>query len=256
MAPVKFDENIREKLDDRTLQPSAEAWNQLSKRLDGQEKKGSYKTIWLVGIAASVVGVLLFVSQFLNDKSAQEIIPQVVDTPEAETIMEQESKTVIANEDINKNIETIKTPEKPQLKNVESSVATIKDNIVSEDNVIIRENVAPELKGEANNKIAVVPEKLTFEEETIQHVVAKIKMLQDQDNHKEVTDEAIEALLLQAQNEITLQKLYKENSKVVDADLLLQDVEAELDQSFRTKVFETLKASYSTVKTAVAQRND
>ncbi len=256
MAPVKFDENIREKLDDRTLQPSAEAWNQLSKRLDGQGKKGSYKTIWLVGIAASVVGVLLFVSQFLNDKSAQEIIPQVVDTPESETIMEQESKTVIANEDINKNIETIKTPEKPQLKNVESSVATIKGNIVSEDNVIIKKNVASELKGEANNKVAVVPEKLTFEEETIQHVVAKIKMLQDQDNHKEVTDEAIEALLLQAQNEITLQKLFKENSKVVDADLLLQDVEAELDQSFRTKVFETLKASYSTVKTAVAQRND
>jgi len=76
------------------------------------------------------------------------------------------------------------------------------------------------------------------------------------DYNKEVTDEAIDALLLQAQKEITLKKLYNVSTRVVDADLLLQDVEADLDQSFRTKVFETLKASYNTVKTAVAQRNN
>ena len=43
---------------------------------------------------------------------------------------------------------------------------------------------------------------------------------------------------------------------MVDAEALLENVEAELDQSFRNKVFEAIKSSYNSVKTAVAQRND
>jgi len=42
---------------------------------------------------------------------------------------------------------------------------------------------------------------------------------------------------------------------LVDANALLQDVEAELQDSFRTRVFETLKSTFKTVKTAVADRN-
>ena len=43
---------------------------------------------------------------------------------------------------------------------------------------------------------------------------------------------------------------------MIDASDLLQDVEADLDQSFRDKVFKTLKSSYYSVKTAVADRNN
>ncbi|MCB0445367.1 MAG: hypothetical protein KDC68_06915, partial [Gelidibacter sp.] len=71
-----------------------------------------------------------------------------------------------------------------------------------------------------------------------------------------ISDEAIDALLNQAQKEITLQKLYNEDVKTVDANALLQDVETDLQQSFRDKVFEALQTSYDKVKTAVAQRNN
>lgn len=256
MAPIKFEENIKDKLDKRTLQPSTEAWHKLSDRLDANEKKGNKKTIWWIGLAASIVGVLFVVSQFFNNSAAQKNVPQVVDTPQVETILEEARKNQIEEEDIIRNtvIEDAKIIKEPKFKNPKNVIAITNDNMVVEDKVVAQENITPELKIETNKPIAIVLEKLTLEEETIQNVVAKIQELQEQD--KEVTDEAIDALLLQAQKEITLKKLYNERTGMVDADLLLQDVEADLDRSFRTKVFETLKASYNTVKTAVAQRNN
>ena len=256
MAPIKFEENIKDKLDKRTLKPSTEAWNKLSERLDGQEKKDNNKPFWWIGLAASIVGVLFVISQFLNDKPIKGIVPQVVDTPDVERIIEHKSKALIANENviINTEVEDPKTVKEQKFEKSESVVVIAKAEIVAKDKVITKENGTPELKSDINKSIAIVPEKLTFEEEAIQNVVAKIQELKDDNN--EVTDEVIDALLLQAQKEITLKKLYNDSTTVVDADLLLQDVEADLDQSFRTKVFETLKASYNTVKTAVAQRND
>jgi hypothetical protein len=34
MAPVKFEDNIREKLESREIEPSGDAWKRLSERLD------------------------------------------------------------------------------------------------------------------------------------------------------------------------------------------------------------------------------
>ena len=63
-------------------------------------------------------------------------------------------------------------------------------------------------------------------------------------------------LLKEAEREIFKDKLKNENTRTVNANDLLQDVEADLEQSFRAKVFETLKSSYDSVKTAVANRNN
>ena len=46
------------------------------------------------------------------------------------------------------------------------------------------------------------------------------------------------------------------NTRTVDANALLQDVEEDLQQSFRSKVFEALQSGYESVITAVAERNN
>ncbi len=74
--------------------------------------------------------------------------------------------------------------------------------------------------------------------------------------NQEVTDEVIDALLLEAQKEIRFNKSYNNSTGIVDANMLLQEVETDLDQSFRSKVFDAIKASFGTVKTVVAQRNN
>ncbi|MBD11037.1 MAG: hypothetical protein CMC68_09920 [Flavobacteriaceae bacterium] len=71
-----------------------------------------------------------------------------------------------------------------------------------------------------------------------------------------VTDREVDSLLKVANKELFKDKLQKEASRTVDAKSLLEDVEDEMGQSFRTKVYEVLKDGYQTVKTAVAQRNE
>ena len=71
-----------------------------------------------------------------------------------------------------------------------------------------------------------------------------------------VTDKEVDSLLKVASKELFRDQLKKETAKTVDAKSLLEDVEEEMGQSFRSKVFEALKGSYETVKTAVAERNN
>ena len=71
-----------------------------------------------------------------------------------------------------------------------------------------------------------------------------------------VTEREIDSLLKIASKELFKERLQKETSKIVDANALLMSVEDEMGQSFRSKVFEALKESYETVKTAVADRNN
>ncbi|SFZ89234.1 hypothetical protein SAMN05428642_10167 [Flaviramulus basaltis] len=256
MAPLKYEEKLKDKLEKRTLQPSENAWEKLSSRLDTQEKKNS-KPYWWLGFAASIVGILFVVSQFLNieTKSSEEI--KVVKTPK---VIQQNQTIKIASEN----------PEKESLKIVKDEVEAVNKKVIIEGTEVkklLKSNSANDTKIAASRENESLNENdlkieeietpikaLTFEEQKIQDVVAQVQALKS--NNKEVTDASIDALLKQAQQEIKLYRLVNETSGVVDANLLLQDVEAELDQSFRNKVFEAIRLSYKSVKTAVAQRND
>ena len=47
MAPIKFEENIKDKLEKRTVMPSEASWSKLSQRLDGEEKRNKRSSFWL-----------------------------------------------------------------------------------------------------------------------------------------------------------------------------------------------------------------
>ena len=251
MAPIKFDEHIKEKLEGRNIQPSNQAWNKLSERLEAQEKNKNYKGYWWLGIAASVIGVLFVVSQFFNNDIKIETTPKVVENP---VIIKEDSNMQIANE-VDKN-DAIK------IENVEKTTNTIKlkteslikINQVNEPVVVATtQNINKEEKDIAVKPLEIIKENLSFEEQQIKDVVAKVQSMES--NNKIITDADIDALLEQAQKEIRLNKL--ETTGVVDANVLLQDVEADLNESsFRTRVFEALKSNFNSVKTAIAQRND
>ncbi|MDG1728478.1 MAG: hypothetical protein P8K68_05155 [Algibacter sp.] len=249
MAPIKFEEKIKNKLDKRTIKPSADAWNNLSERLDAQDKK-SNKPYWWFGIAASVIGVLFVISQFLNNDLEVYDTPIIVETPEI--IKNNENITVAIQE------ETPETIEEAQITNKKESfkVTTNKKRVASKEAFIAVTKEDKISSDKKTNPIAaeLPKQNLTFEEQKIQDVVAQVQSMKLE--NKVITDADIDALLKEAQKEIIRNRLYNETTNVVDANALLQDVEAELDQSFRAKVFEALKSSYNSVKTAVAQRNE
>lgn len=247
MESNKFDNSIKDKLESRSLQPSNNAWAKLSERLEKEDKKQNNKAIWWLGIAASVVGVLFVVFQFFN---TEEVKPAIVDSPR---VIQKNENTQVAVDEVNvsKGVEKeIQINEKVEKLPIEDD-STIQ---INENPVAITKYKALIKKEEVLQPVKVAQESLTFEAQKIQDVVTKVQLLKD--NNQEVSDAVIDALLLEAQQEIRLKKLYNETSGVVDANMLLQDVENDLDQSFRSKVLEAIKASYNSVKTAVAQRND
>lgn len=254
MAPNKFDKNIKDKLEKRTIKPSADAWSKLSNRLENQEEKRSNKSFWWLGIAASIIGVLLVITQVFKNESVEQITPQIVVTPE---VVKQDTTNKIASDNI-ENIEEasgeIKLKEDKQSNQIQKTTTIMKPNLTEGTILIVEEKTIQSLKENIVESVKIVSEKLTLEEQKIQEVIAQVDALKDGEN--QVTENEIEALLAEAYKEIKLKRLYNESTKKIDALALLQDVEYELDQSFRDKVFKALKENFITVKTAVAQRND
>ncbi|MFK7811850.1 MAG: hypothetical protein AB8B59_05100, partial [Maribacter sp.] len=69
-----------------------------------------------------------------------------------------------------------------------------------------------------------------------------------------LTEAEVDDLLRNAQEEIFRDELFNRNGSV-DALALLNEVETELDKSFRDQIFESLKTGFLKVRTAVADRN-
>ncbi|SHI94318.1 hypothetical protein [Algibacter luteus] len=243
MAPNNIENSIKDKLEKRALTPSVDAWSKLSNKLDVQEKKQNNKAFWWLGIAASIIGVVFVVSQFLNDNTQEISIPKIADSPEV--IQDEKSNAIVLeNTDLN------------AVEDLSASPIEIHDVKKEQDIVtVVKKSELAKKEVAKTTSIVETPRKeLSFEEQKIQDVVAQVLIMKNE--NQEITDADIEQLLIEAQKEIKLNRLNNETLNVVDANALLQDVEQELDQSFRSKVFEALKSSFDSVKTAVAQRND
>jgi len=91
-----------------------------------------------------------------------------------------------------------------------------------------------------------------LEDDRVAQVVAQVEALQNK--NEVVTEEDIDALLVKAQHEITLNDLTKH--KKVDAAALLEVVEIEIETTFRDKVYEALGEGYQKVRTAVVSRKN
>ena len=79
MAPMKYEEQLKDKLEQRTIQPSSNSWQKLNDKLDANQSKKNNKGFWYLGIAASIVGILLITNVFTNGNT-DTIEPIIVDT--------------------------------------------------------------------------------------------------------------------------------------------------------------------------------
>ncbi|MCK8522250.1 hypothetical protein M0D21_11760 [Aquimarina sp. D1M17] len=276
MAPLKFEEKAKEELDRRELKPSDSAWERLASQLENNspQKKGN-RMLWY-SVAAVFIGVVVLTSVFLKGNSVtDEVHPQFVDRTE-DFVEKEDDKDAIKNE--KENVEIVGGREETQSQNginvvaandvVESEQKDIKKKPVSDQNITTEYNEVDRIVNANVNDIVVnveaqkVPDTLKQEEvlsvdanminEKIADVVAQVEQLQK--NNTEVSEEEIDKLLRNAQREITSQNILKTNT--VSASALLQDVENELDETFKHRVFEALKTGFQKVRTAVAEREN
>jgi hypothetical protein len=252
MAPIKFEENIKERLEKRTLAPSAGGWSKLSERLDMEDKKSKKPIFWWLSIAAGLLLMISISVQFFNGDDADSAIPQVVEKEVIEKPMETNKSELETLKDIQlvmeepeiidekENLEAIKKIEIIDYKKEAQSSLKIETKLAEQNSTTQEQGPNKDTKGFLNEDImknAVTEALDTFKSE-----------------NTSVTDREIDSLLKVASKELFNDKLRKETSKIVDADALLESVEDDMGQAFRSKVFDALKGSYETVKTAVAER--
>ncbi|NRA92543.1 MAG: hypothetical protein HRU26_07635 [Psychroserpens sp.] len=260
MAPIKFEEQLKEQLEKRNLQPSSESWNDLQKRLDKHDKSKKISATWWIGIAASIVGMILIVSQLYKVSDTVDSNPVMVETeasveeikavPEIENVTEE---LIVADIDDQVEEETTFEQESNSKESDKAVVQEIKKKAINTNDV--KETVVAQVDAEKHSDESKIDtEIMTVEDLKIQEVVAEIKSMQN--SEVAVSNKEIDSLLKEAQREILRQKIFDNKSQTVNANDLLQDVEIELEQSFRDKVFDALKSNFGSVKTAVAERNN
>lgn len=259
MAPIKFEEQFKNELEKRRIEPSKMAWDRLEKRLDAEEEQPRKKGYWGLGLAASFVGLLLVVSFLMKKDDATITEPIIVDTPEqvptketgSDNLVEDDFNAKISNEEVVLETEEIKEQSAP----IQNQVIKEKTKIINQSNV--EEAIVEQRIPEAQEEILLEKQKEVIgsvEEQKAQEVVAKIKALESA--NASVSEEEIEALLSAAQKELSFDKAFDEATNTVDADALLKGVEEDLEESFRARVFKLLRTGYEDVKTAVAERNN
>lgn len=250
MAAFKLEDNIREKLEEREIKPSESAWDKLEMRLDEQEpKKKSFA--WLY-IAASIIGLVFLTTVFIDrNPISQENSLVNIDALENPT----ESQTKLTE-----GIEKKNTSEGQELPADDETKRHLKP-IVSKksaiDKKVEKTEVATSLTTEKKELTTDIDGLNILEEEhlidtKVEEVVAQIQKLDA--SSQEITLEEVELLLETARREIQTQRLLK--TPKVDAMALLQDVEWELERSFRDKVFDALGEGFHKIRTAYSERNN
>jgi hypothetical protein len=265
MAPIKFEDNIREKLEGREIEPSKNAWNKLSDQLDASSDRKTTKVIWYA-IAASLIGILIAVSVFntRNNKSVENATDFVkTDTSESEVkstdesgsginASEENSTKVIAAQEVNAVLNNMQ-----EASGIEKILPKKKEMTVEKKKQMNSEAIAKISEQALSEKISQLPEEVITKEDLIMkkrinELVAQVEIFQH--NKESVSVDEIDALMAKAEIAVQRQKVLQAPN--IDPAALLGDVELELDNSFRHKIFTTLGDGFNMIKTAVVNRNN
>jgi hypothetical protein len=132
--------------------------------------------------------------------------------------------------------------------------------VLKNKEIEVSEAIAKTNEENQEGKISPIPEVITSKDDLlidkyIDELVVQGKQLQQNTTTiSAVSEEEINTLLTNAELKIQSEKTL--DSKKVDPASLLGDVEFEMEDSFREKVFTALGDGYNIIKTAVVERNN
>lgn len=225
MEPNKIDNQIREKLNAREIQPSAQAWDRLDAMLAVSEEKKPKKGYGWFFVAASTIlffglGFFLFNSnetkEINNSNPIVTTINEVMDSTEANKInqisVEKEQPVLVQNEvNYSKTVRNKKSEESKEL--------------IKEENLTKNNSSSITQHPSTNTYKYVSPENLLAEVQTGEKVITSDKKISPKAKMK------------------------------VDANSLLTNVEKELDENHRETTLDKLNRKFKDAKSALANRN-
>lgn len=260
MAPLKFEENIRQKLEQRKIQPSAGAWERIDKDLDGQKpQKSKPKWLWLA-VAASFVGILILDGTFFDTNKPQND-PPIVNIPSGDETLSEDNpkKEKLVQEETIPQSEIEDRPFGEKLPTSKSKRQTPTDDPKLAEN---SEKNNPALTEAVKPNKDLSEDIVTFEDPTLKRSIDReINALLDtvdslKQQNRQVSDADIDVLLAQAQQKLLAENAIVNRAENLSATALLQEAEGELDRSFRDRIFDALRKGYLKTRDALASRND
>jgi hypothetical protein len=274
MKTNKLDNNIKQKLQNRTFEPSASAWERLSTQLDEQPKQKKRGWFFYIGAAASIlllvsIGIQLLSSDKDEIKINEIIVDTKIDTNTIDKKIEQfineipTEKAIVKTDEVeekqkvnyNKNVIANKVKQSHLNKEITSSQTTRNDNT---EIAIVKVKIT-------NNSKNVIPTKEKKLKENIfkQDPNSKIKINSD-DLLFAVTHSSKEVKAYYAKHNLTRDdvlktiksELQKTNIKV-NPNTILAEVERTIgEEDFENNFLKSIKRRVSGIATALASRND
>jgi len=218
MEPNKIENEFRDKLEQRRIQPSEMAWDRLDAMLSVTEnKKPKKKRTWMYVAAAFLVFLLAGVL-FLNQEKQGNGV-------------ENNNSVVTTKEQPQPATETV------QLQNVVP--------VIIQEAVAAKEQVRGTVKKKSVQPVSKMHEVPAMNTEAV--------AANDKKEIQNVVPQATADNLLASA--MTNETPKKRSTVKVDPNALLSNVEGELNENYRSKAFQGVVKSFNTVKVAVSNRN-
>lgn len=224
MKPNKIDNQIREKLNAREIQPSAQAWDRLDAMLTVSEEKKPKKGYGWFFVAASTI--LFFGLGFLLFNSNE--TPKIDDSNSIVTTIKEEIDTVETNK--------------------------IKEISVEKEQLVLVQNETNFSKTEKNKKSEVNKELIKGENVTDEKIASN-SQLPTPNSYKYVLPENLLAEVQTGEKVLKSEKIIPKAKMNVDANSLLTTVEKELDETHKETTLDKLNRKFKDAKSALANRN-
>ncbi|WP_027881095.1 hypothetical protein [Mesoflavibacter zeaxanthinifaciens] len=236
MAPNKFEKKAKDVLERRAIAPSKDAWTQLNNKLEQSDKKRKL-SVWWLGVAATLVGVMLAITLF----NKEEVLPENTIVNQEKNQQNKEKPTITKNK-IEENLEN-----KP-LVNVNEESENSKLKTEAPKTLITNKKKKPEQhlatvnhknKEENNNQLI---------NQISENIVAEV-------SEEQINLDEANQLLENAMNQFSADD-YKNVTEKINANDLLEEVEMTSEKSLKHRLFHVVKSGYETVKSTVVSSDN
>jgi hypothetical protein len=235
MEPNNFERQLKQKLENSTIQPSGKAWDQLEAMLDTADKVKDKRNYTWIYMAASFIGLLIISSVFFN-----QTVPENINKSNPVVLEQHQIKTGLEKSNESKEEEVLSQKENSAIVTnehiLEKGINKKVSNHLKETEVVISVN---------NDKVVNV----VSPETKVSEAIRKNKYMSAENLLAAVSDTKVEVK--------TACKSFKKGSvgSSVDPNSLLSSVEKELNQSYKESALEKFNKKFNAVKTALVNRN-
>lgn len=255
MGHDKIDKHIKQKLEQRTIQPSSEAWEKLANMLDEEKEQSNKKGFYFYAVAASIV---LFLGFFFASQSGDDQI-----------IVNDNTVVAIDENDIKPKGNNVTVP---SLEGHSNNEVVKKEQMDEKVNVVASNSVnyayAQSFNNDEENR---QEEEINAIKEKVNQYLAQLKKNKqeklDQEKSAYDIDAEINALLAEASSNLP-DKTVKNDIPIIqldkETDMLLADAFQELNfnpeedtvnETLKNKLFKQLEKGYFKSKMLLAERS-